>query len=279
MREPSLAAQLISETIGTGILVFLGVGSVHVAVLTGALVGVWQVASVWGAAVALAVYATGAVSGGHINPAMTLAFAAFRGFPLRKVPLYILAQLAGAVLAAALLYFLFGDLLRHFEQTAGIVRGTPGSEASAMLFGEYFPNPSLARGLSWPVNMISLPVAMLAEGTGTALLAFAVFAFTDHRNRAAPHRMLVPLCIGLTLAGLISVFAPLTQAGFNPARDFGPRLVAWLAGWGEVAIPGPRGGFSTVYILAPVLGALLGGAGYTFLIAPQHAEEIEDGHR
>ena len=69
--------------------------------------------------------------------------------------------------------------------------------------------------------------------------------------------------IGLTVAALISVIAPLTQACFNPARDFGPRLFAFLAGWGPIALPGPRGlGFLTVYIVAPLIGASLGGGFY-----------------
>jgi glycerol uptake facilitator protein len=80
---------------------------------------------------------------------------------------------------------------------------------------------------------------------------------------------LTPLFIGLTISMLISVIAPLTQAGFNPARDFGPRLFAFFAGWGKEAIPGPNGiGFLTVYILAPCCGSLLGGTIYDWAIRP-----------
>jgi glycerol uptake facilitator protein len=74
--------------------------------------------------------------------------------------------------------------------------------------------------------------------------------------------------IGLVVAIIVSVIAPLTQAGLNPARDFGPRFFAWLMGWGSVAIPGPRGGFFTVYILAPILGALLGALAYRVAVRP-----------
>ena len=78
--------------------------------------------------------------------------------------------------------------------------------------------------------------------------------------------------IGLTVAALISVIAPLTQACFNPARDFGPRLFAFLAGWGPIALPGPRGtGFLTVYILAPILGAILGSGLYVHVLGPANA--------
>jgi glycerol uptake facilitator protein len=86
-----------------------------------------------------------------------------------------------------------------------------------------------------------------------------VFAVTDRRNRVAPQGGLAPVFIGLTVSCLISFIAPLTQACFNPARDFGPRLFGWLAGWGAIAMPGPRGfGFLTVYIVAPIVGAMIG---------------------
>src|SRR5208283_199151 len=96
----SLARECAAEVIGTFILVFFGLGSVHVAVLTGALTGLWQVAVVWGLGISLAIYALGSISGAHMNPAMSAAFAVFRSFPLKKVPAYVLAQLAGAMAAA-----------------------------------------------------------------------------------------------------------------------------------------------------------------------------------
>jgi glycerol uptake facilitator protein len=101
------------------------------------------------------------------------------------------------------------------------------------------------------------------------MLAFVVFSLIDPRNHARPAAPLAPLFIGTTIAVLISVIAPLTQAGFNPARDFGPRLFAFLAGWGEVAIPGPNGhGFWVVYIIAPCVGSVCGGFCYDRLIRP-----------
>jgi glycerol uptake facilitator protein len=112
-------------------------------------------------------------------------------------------------------------------------------------------------------------VAFGAEVLGALILALSVFALTDPRNRAAPAARLAPVFIGLTVAVLISVIAPLTQACFNPARDFGPRLFACFAGWGTIAIPGPNGiGFLTVYVLAPTLGAVLGGGLYLRLLQP-----------
>lgn len=261
-RQPELLRACLAEFLGTLVLVFFGVGVVHAAVLTGAQSGLWQVAVVWAAGVALAIYTTGAVSGAHINPAMTLAFAAFRGFPAHRVVPYVVSQVLGAFCGAAVLYGLFHGVLAHFEAAHGLVRGSPDSVLSAMAYGEYFPNPSLVASGILAETDVSLAQAMLGEGIGTAFLALFVFALTDRSNRAGPGGALLPALIGLAVAVNISVIGPLTQAGFNPARDFGPRLFAWLAGWGRVAIPGPRGGFFMVYMLAPCLGALCGGAVY-----------------
>src|SRR5262249_56861840 len=92
-------------------------------------------------------------------------------------------------------------------------------------------------------EMVDELTAAAAEVVGTMLLALVVFALIDERNQAAPAARLAPVFIGLAVAVLISVIAPLTQACLNPARDFGPRLFAYFAGWDSIAIPGPRRGF------------------------------------
>jgi len=270
-RRP-LFGECVAEFIGTYILVFFGVGSVHVAVLTGGHTGLWQVAIVWGVAISLAIYATGAVSGAHINPAITLAFTAYRRFPARKVTPYIVSQLLGAFMAAATLYALFYSIIDGFELAQKITRGQAGSELSAMVYGEYFPNPAIIGTSQEALASVTLAQAMLAEAIGTAFLAFFVFAVTDTRNPAKPNGTFFAVFIGLTVSIVISIVAPLTQAGLNPARDFGPRLFSYFAGWGTIAIPGPRGGFFTVYILSPILGAVVGAAIYQYLLRPSMPE-------
>jgi glycerol uptake facilitator protein len=119
---------------------------------------------------------------------------------------------------------------------------------------------------------VTEPVACVAEIVGTMLLALVVFALTDQRMATTTLGRIAPVFIGLTVAILISVIAPLTQACFNPARDFGPRLFAFLAGWGEIALPGPRPtGFLTVYILSPIVGAIAGGGCYVKFLLPATA--------
>ncbi len=264
---PNLLACCLAEGLGTFLLVLFGCGAVHVAVLTDGLQGLWQVGIVWGLAIMLAVFACGAISGAHINPAITIALAVWRKFPARRLAAYVAAQLAGAFVAAATLYGLFEPFLADKERQKGVSRGEPGSEITAMCYGEYFPNPGPLAAGSDPydpqrhaalVQRVAEPAALLAELLGTAILGFMVAALTDAGNAMHPGRM-APVFIGLTVTALICLVAPLTQACFNPARDFGPRLLAYLAGWGKIALPGSQGrGFFTVYIAAPIAGAVLG---------------------
>ncbi len=265
--EGNLARACAADGVGTFILVFFGCGVVHAAALAKAQQGLFEVAVVWGIAVAVAIYATAAMSGGHINPAMTAAFALLGGFPKRNVVPYWLAQLAGAFLAAAVLHVVYGPLIASVEAAGGVVRGLPGSEITAMCYGEYFPNPEMGTDAE-AFKKVTEPGAFLAEFAGTAILAIVVFALSDPSNSRGPGSGLAPVLVGLTIAALISVIAPLTQACFNPARDFGPRVFAWLAGWGPIAIPGPRGGFFTVYILAPMAGAVAGAAFFRAVLKP-----------
>ncbi len=258
--QPPMSRALVGEALGTYLLVLFGTGSVASAVLSGAQVGLWQVAAVWGFGVTLAIYVSADLSGAHLNPAVSLSMALLRPttFPPARLLPYAAAQLAGAVLAGATVAVLFGPLLRRFETAKRIVRGAPGSELSAMVFGEYFPNPAMFGTDAAARALVSPWRAALVEGFGTAVLVLVIFALTSSRNADKPGANLAPFFIGFTVAVLISLFAPLTQAGWNPARDFGPRLVAFVLGWGKVAIPGPDGGF-WVYIVGPLIGGPLGG--------------------
>lgn len=275
VQSPSLLRQCMAEIVGTFLLTFFGTGAVFVAVLTGALAGLFQVAIVWGIAIALAIYAVSAVSGAHLNPAVTLAVAVLRDFPRWKIAPFIASQILGAFAASCILYAMFSGVLADFEMKNNITRGQPGSQLSAMIFGEYSPNPAIFGTDAAAFAKVSLVQAFTAEAVGTALLLFFIFAITDPRNRNRPDGTLFAPAIGLTVTALICLIAPLTQAGFNPARDFGPRLFSFFAGWGSIAIPGPRGEFFTVYILAPILGGLIGGLVYDTIIRPRAAENAQ----
>lgn len=265
-RQPSW---LVGEFFGTFLLVFFGCGSVASAVLLGAPVGVFQVAIVWGLGIATAIYLTGSLSGAHLNPAVTIAMAVWSDFPARRVLPYIGMQMIGAFVASMTLYFIFGGAFGAYETAHDITRGEPGSEATAMVFGEFFPNPGGAP-LTEAVREKMSPVAAFgAEVIGTAILLLVIFGSTDNENSTRP-QILTAATIGLTVTLLISLLGPLTMACFNPARDLAPRIFSSLAGWKTVPFTVNGSGWFTVYLVAPVLGGLLGGGIYRFFFRPSY---------
>lgn len=253
--------EFIGESLGTFVLVLFGCGSVAVAVLFNAHLGLMQVALAWGIGVMLAIYLTRHLSCAHLNPAVSLAMVVGKRMSIRKLPIYLVAQLTGAVLAGLTLYALLAPSIAAFENAHEIVRGTAASVKTAMMFGEYYPNPS-------STAVVSLPAAIGAEAFGTFLLVLFIFALTEGCNVGRPDNALAPVFIGLTVTSIISLIAPLTQAGLNPARDLGPRLVAWLAGWGTAAFPDCVGGFLHVYVLAPLAGGALASLFFVRLLEP-----------
>jgi len=265
-----LPAWAIGEFFGTFILVFFGCGSVCAAVLLGAQVGVFQVAIVWGLGIATAIHLTGSLSGAHLNPAVTLGLAAWSGFSWRRVPGYLVSQLLGAFMASFVLYLAFAGPLRAFEEAHGIIRGQPGSEASAMVFGEFFPNPG-GRALTPKISSMLGPwTACYVEALGTAVLVLVILCTTDERNGSRPGP-LTAATIGLTITLLISLLAPLTMAGFNPARDLAPRVFSSLAGWGRIPFETNGSGWLKVYILGPIAGGQVGGILYRLFFRRQYA--------
>jgi glycerol uptake facilitator protein len=253
--------ELFGEMLGTFLLVLFGTGAVAVTTLFQTNQGLFQVALVWGIGVSLAIYATIHLSCAHLNPAVTIAMAASGRMNRKKVPAYLAGQFLGAFSAGLLIYFLFANGISVFEASQGITRGDVGSMASAKMFGEYY----MANGHGAMGDMLK---AISVEGIGTFLLVFMIFSLTEGCNLGRPHDQLTPLFIGLTVTSLICLLGPLTQAGLNPARDLGPRLVAMIFGWGKAAFPDAMGGFLWVYVLAPILGAMTAGLFFTKVVEP-----------
>jgi glycerol uptake facilitator protein len=253
--------ELIGEAAGTFVLVLFGCGSVAGAALFDVYAGLMQIALSWGIGVTLAIYLTRHLSCAHLNPAVSLAMVLSGRMSVRRLPQYLSAQLAGAFLAGLALYALLAPSISAYESAHGIVRGTPASVRTAMMFGEFYPNPSSSA-------VVSLPHAFVAEAFGTFLLVLMIFALTEGCNVGRPDDALAPVFIGLTVTALICLIAPLTQAGLNPARDLGPRLVALLFGWGSAAFPDSVGGFFHVYILGPALGGAMASLLFVRVLEP-----------
>jgi glycerol uptake facilitator protein len=250
--------ELLAEFLGTLVLIAFGDGAVAMAVAAlnqsgrgeqiFAASGDWLlIAWGWALAVAFGVYVAGGVSGAHINPAVTLALAVKRHFPWRKVIPYWAAQLLGTFVGAALVYLVYHNAISSFETAKGITRGTLGGAAdSTPTFSIFatFPAPYFGSSMVGP---------LVDQIVGTAFLLVFVLALTDERNQP-PKANLAPLLVGLAVAAIGMSFGANAGYAINPARDFGPRFFAWLAGWGQVALPGTHG-----YVWVPIIGPLVGG--------------------
>ena len=254
---PSLISQCMAEFIGTFILVFLGDTAIAVAVFAGAydLAGV---ALMWGMGVVLAVYVVGAISGAHLNPAVSVAMAALGKMPAGRLAPYAISQVAGAFTAAVTIYLGWSGMFAAAAAKEGLEVGAAGSQKLMMIFACFYPNPAMFGTDQAAFARVSTGSAFLLEVVMTALLVIVILAVTNERNSLAPKSNLAPYFIGLAVMTMIGIGAPATMTAINPARDFGPRLFGWLIGYGDIAFPGPRGNEWWLYIVAPIIGALLG---------------------
>jgi glycerol uptake facilitator protein len=237
--DASLARRLVTEAVGTGLLILFGPGSVvaALAVGDGALdyAGLGIIGLSFGLVVALVIYAFGSTSGAHINPAVTLALAATRRFPWREVAPYMAAQLVGAVLGGLLVVAAFG--------TASV----DVSNVGAVSFG-----PG-----------VGYPRAILVEALGTFLLMLTIMALAVDKRAPAGW---AGLMIGLAVTCVVVVLGPLTGAAINPARAFGPFAASALVGgdvpWSQLP----------AYVIGSLLGALVAAMSYDLLARPSAGE-------
>src|SRR5947208_2647027 len=242
MEEHSLGQRLVAEGIGTGLLVFIGAGSVPAILLleggskapfSGADLGFIAIA--FGLIVTAMIYTIGKVSGCHINPAVTFALAATKRFPWREVPVYWVSQVIGAVLGALGIWALFS----HTGITLGMGQTSFNQDSS-----------------TWAS-------AIFAEGIGTFMLMYAILGIVDSRSPGD----FAGIVIGGVVVAIIMVIGPITGASLNPARAFGPELVSAIGGgathWNQL-IP--------VYVLPGLAGSGLAAFAYDFMTTPRVVE-------
>jgi len=223
-----LGNKLAAEFVGTFWLVLGGCGS---AVLAAAFpnvgIGLLGVSLAFGLTVLTMAYALGHVSGGHFNPAVSLGLLVGGRFPAREFIPYVIAQVAGAIVAAAVLYF--------------IASGKPGfdlaaSGLAANGFGEHSP------------GKYSLGAGLVTEVVLTFGFLIVILGATDGR---AP-KGFAPLAIGLSLTLIHLISIPVTNTSVNPARSTGPALI--VGGWALQQL--------WLFWVAPLIGAALAGLAY-----------------
>lgn len=237
-----LSSELIAEFFGTLILVLFGNGVVAMVILFDKG-GYTNITLAWGLAVTMGIYIAGKTTGAHLNPAVTLALAVFRGFPWRKVVPYWLVQTAGAFVAAALVYWnyrlQFMTVDPTLERTAGVFTTFPAFPAQ-------------------------LSAGFLDQTIGTGLLLLMIFAITDERN-LPPGSNMMPLMVGLIVVVIGMAFGGMHGYAINPARDFGPRLFTVAAGFRNNGLTDGSMVF-WVPIAGPLLGGVLGAGLYDLVI-------------
>lgn len=243
-------AEVLAEFLGTMVLIALGDGVVAMTVLFGSGTpneivngGYTNITLGWGLAVLMGICVAGKVSGAHLNPAVTLALAVFRGFPRNKVAGYFAAQIAGAFVGAALVYINYLPAFRRFDPD---MTKTVGVFATFPAFRD-----------EWWFGLFDQIV-------GTAFLVGLIFAVVDPRN-APVGPQLQPVVIGLIVVAIGISWGGMHGYAINPARDFGPRLFTFVAGFKET-------GFGShawwVPIVGPLAGGLAGALVYDALVRP-----------
>jgi glycerol uptake facilitator protein len=210
----------------------------------------WGVCIAWGLAVTIAIYSTASVSGCHANPAVTLALALFRKFSWGKVVPYCLAQVVGGFCGAAIAYVLYVPIINQFNAAHYLTRAAGGAA------GVFFTHVGL--GVT-PMHAFSDEIIL------TAILVFGIFAITEQYNEQAPGANSGALIIGLLVATIGASMGYLEAFAINPARDLGPRIFCFVAGWGASAFPSPQN-YWWIPITAPLLGGVVGGGAYQVLI-------------
>ncbi|KAJ7033185.1 aquaporin-like protein [Mycena alexandri] len=232
LREP------FAEFLGVAILIIFGAG-VNCQVLLSSDNGDYLAVSFgWAVGLSLGVWVSSGISPAHINPAVTLAMATWRGFPWKKVPAFVFAQTLGGFIGAALVYANYFHAIDIFEGTGIRTMKTAG------VFGAY------------AAEYLTDVSAFFSEVLGTTILVLVIVATTDKKSSAPPPG-LFPLVIFLVILGISSSLGMGTGFALNPARDFGPRLLSAAVGYPRAVWSFRHQYWLWTGIIAPVVGAQL----------------------
>jgi aquaglyceroporin related protein len=215
----------------------------------------------WGLGVMVGIYIAGGISGGHLNPAISLTLSLYRGFPIHKALVYILAQLIGAFLAGLIAYGVYRDAIVAFDTHGGQAAADGGSVQPQGLFA----GGSGKAFFTQPADFAGVGTGFANEFVATAILACAVLALGDDSN-APPGAGVHALVIGLVVAALGMAFGYNTGACLNPARDFGPRTATAAVGYGPEVFTVRDAWWVYGAWGATISGALVGGLLYDVAI-------------
>ncbi|KNE54039.1 MIP family channel protein [Allomyces macrogynus ATCC 38327] len=258
--------EYLAEILGTFMLVLIGEGSAAQSVLSNGAAGdALSVRVGFAAGIFLGVLLAGDISGGHLNPAVTFAMAVHRGFPWRKVPFYIVSQGIGAFLGSLVVYVCY---LNGIQNADGGIRTVPdwtlepGSPATTAGIFATYPAPYMSTGGAFLVEMV-----------GTMVLVLGILGATDPRNGMAK-KLSPPVAVALSILAVGVALGGETSFAINPARDFAPRVMLALAGYGS-QVWAACSYYFWVPFIAPYVGGTLAGFVMQLFCSWPAAETIE----
>jgi len=250
-----LLRELMAEFLGTMVLTTFGNAAIAQMILSrGTVNGFISVNLAFGVGVTMAILISGNISGGHVNPAMSLLFTILGRLSWKKFVLYVLAQTLGGFVSGAIVYSVYYDAINDFDKG---VRAVTGSTATAGIFATY------------PRDFLTTGGGLWDQVFATALLGNCILAIVDGNKTADG---LAPFLIGLIVQGIGLAFGFNCGYGINPARDLGPRLLTYAVGYGT-EVWTAYDNFSWIPVVGPMIGASLGGIVYKALVGHHLTEE------
>lgn len=237
----------LAEWLGSTVFIFIGVSANLSVITSNYQTGTMQsMYWCWGFAVMLSIYIAGGGSGAFLNPALTLMLSVFRGFPARRVPVYIAVQLLGAFTGALLAFAIYKDDIIHLD--GGLV-----PESTGMAF------------YTQPKDWVSNSTAFFTEMLGTAVIGCSIMALGDSHN-SPPGAGMHAFIIGLLTTAVTMSLGYSTGGCFNPIRDLGPRLATIAVGYPASVFTAKQNWWIWGPWCATITGALLGGLIYDLCI-------------
>ncbi|XP_054839433.1 aquaporin-10 isoform X1 [Eublepharis macularius] len=255
-----LVRQCLAELLGVFVLIMITISaSAQTVTSEGKKGGYISSALASGVSVMVAIHISGGVSGGHLNPAFSLCMCLLNQCPWWKLPVYSVFQILGAFLGSATVYALYYDAIHHYSNGTLTVTGP---RETASIFATY------------PAPYLSLRNGFLDQVLGTGILVVSILALIDSRNKSMAKGM-EPLGVGLLVLSLSLAMGANCSCAINPARDLGPRLFTYVAGWGPQVFSAGNYWW-WVPIVAPMVGSATGTAVYQLCVAFHHPPDEDD---
>ncbi|XP_024251987.1 aquaporin-10b [Oncorhynchus tshawytscha] len=253
----SLARECLAECLGVYIMILFGCGSVAQVTTSENSNGHYLSINLgFALGTTFGVYVSRGVSGAHLNPAVSLSLCFLGRHPWTRLPFYVLFQILGAFMAAATVALQYYDAIQFYS---GGHLTVSGPKATAGIFSTY------------PADYLSLWGGIMDQVVGTAALMVCILALGDSRNSPAPAG-LQPVLVGAVVLVIGVSMGSNSGYALNPARDIGPRLFTYIAGWGDEVFKAGRGWW-WVPLVATCAGALVGTLIYELLIEVHHPEK------